>query len=189
MEQNVLSMLNDLNGENKVTLTERYFNVEIGGEILIERGSFKGSFEFSARLFESRHKGYICLDEFDVHITNGFDLGGIPIDDLDKFKNQLSNWGIGKKLTEKLGFSRQEQEKAILLSLSNSSRVKQLFGKNVKFLDLLSVEEGMYLDLKYLIDNFKDQKDSYLLGLVGEYYGLGKNPTIDELKLKLIECK
>ena len=189
MEQNILNALQNLEGEVKATNLTSGLSFEFGGEVKIERGAFSMEINFYAKLYETKHKGIISLDDWDVNDTYCHNLNGLPIDNISAFKQKLNEWGLGS-VSNKLDFSTQEQRQAICMAIQQSDDVKRVFGKKVKVWDLLSVDEQKLLELQYIVENFKSCGD-HLKKEVAKHYKIGEqpqeNPTLDQFQEKLAE--
>ena len=193
MEQTILESLKGLEGGVvKGTNTSGYVNVEFSGSIKIERGSFSMSISFYAKVYETKHKGIVSIDDWDVHDTDDYNLNGLPIDNITAFKSKLTDWGVGS-LGNKLKFSTEEEKRAIGMAMLESEELKKFYGKKFKVWSLLSVDEQKLLELQYVIANFKDCGD-HMINEVAKYYKIGelvgvspKIPTLEEFELKLAE--
>ena len=189
MEQNILNALQNLEGEIKGTNLTSGLSFEFGGEVKIERGAFSMEINFYAKLYETKHKGIISLDDWDVNDTYCHNLNGLPIDNISAFQQKLNEWGLGS-VSNKLQFSTQEQRQAICMAIQQSDDVKRVFGKKVKVWDLLSVDEQKLLELQYIVENFKSCGD-HLKQEVAKHYKIGEQPqttpTFEEYQAKLAE--
>ena len=75
MEQTFLDSLHGLSsGEVKGTSVSTYVNVEFGGSVKLERGVFSMVIHFYCRVSESRHKGVVSIDDWDVNDSSDFIL-------------------------------------------------------------------------------------------------------------------
>ena len=189
MEQNILNALQNLDGEIKGTNLTSGLSFEFSGEIKIERGAFSMEINFYAKIYETKHKGIISVDDWDVNDSCSHNLNGLPIDNISAFQQKLNEWGLGS-VAYKLQFSTQEQRQAICMAIQQSDNVKQVFGKKVKLWDLLSIDEQKLLDLQYIVENFKSCGDN-LKNEVAKYYKIGEQPqttlTLDQFQEKLAE--
>jgi len=185
MEQNIFEVLQGLEGEVKGTNTSGHVNIEYCGSIKIERGNFSMDIHFYAKVYETKHKGIVMIEDWDVHDEDNYNLNGLPIDSLSAFKSKLTDWGfsgIGKKLE----FTNEEQKRAIAMAMVESEELKKIYGKKFNVLNLLSVDEQMLLDLNYVIDNFKNC-GTHIKNVVNKHYGLSEQTTLEEYKAKLAE--
>ena len=190
MEQTFLDSLQGLsNGEVKGTSVSTYVNVEFSGSVKLERGAFSMVIHFYCKVSESRHKGVVSIDDWDVNDSSDFIFNGLPLDSITNFKNKLTEWGISS-VGKKLDFTNEEQRRAICECMLKDEEVKKVYGKNFKIWDILSDEEKKLLDLKLVIEKFKTIGD-HLKGEVGRYYKLMDNtqtyPTLKEYQAKLVE--
>ena len=188
MEQNILNALQNLEGEVKGTNLTSGLSYEFGGEVKIERGAFSMNIHFYAKVYETKHKGVIGIDDWDVHDSSEYNLNGLPIDNILKFKEKLNDWGLGG-VGNKLQFSSQDQKRAIAMAMLQNESVKQVFGKKVKVWELLSVDEQKLLELQYVVERYKDCGD-HLKNEVAKHYKIGEQPqvpTLEEYQAKLAE--
>jgi hypothetical protein len=190
MEQTILESLKGLEGSVvKGTNASAYLTFDFSGSVKIERGAFSMIIHFYSKLSETKHKGVIEIDDWDVNDTEDYNLNGLPIDNISSFKAKLTDWGVGS-LGNKLQFSSDEEKTAICMAILENDELKKVFGKKFKVWDILSVDEKMLLDLKYVIDNFKNCGD-YVRNEVAKHYKLVAQPeikpTLEEFELKLAE--
>jgi len=187
MEQNIFEVLQGLEGEVKVGKSSSYLTHEFGGSINIKRGNFSMDINFSARVCETKHKGIVIIDDWDVHDSDNYNLNGLPIDSLSSFRAKLTEWGFGN-VGKKLEFTNEEQKRAIAMAMVESEELKKIYGKKFNVMTLLSVDEHMLLDLNYIIDNF-DTSGTHIKKIVSKHYGLGEETTLEEYKAKLSDLK
>ena len=185
MEQNIFEVLQGLEGEVKVGKSSSYLTHEFGGSINIKRGNFSMDINFSARVCETKHKGIVMIDDWDVHDTDNYNLNGLPIDSLSSFKTKLTEWGFSG-VGHKLDFTNEERKRAIAMAMVESEELKKIYGKKFNVMTLLSVDEHMLLDLNYIIDNF-DTSGTHIKSIVNKHYGLGEEATLEKYKEKLAE--
>jgi hypothetical protein len=189
MEQNILESLKGLEGKVKGTPKSAYTTLEYGGCIKIERGNFSMEIDFYAKLSETKHKGIISIDDWDVHDSDEYNLNGLPIDNISAFKTKLNEWGLSG-IGNKLQFSSEEQKRAIAMAMLEDETLKKMFGKKFKVWNLLSVDEQKLLDLQYVVANFKDCGE-HIRNEVAKHYKIGEvpqtTPTLEEFELKLAE--
>ena len=187
MEQGIFESLKHLEGEIKATNLTSGLSFEFGGDVKIERGVFSAELSFYAKVYETKHKGVISLDDWDVHNTENFNLNGLVIPNISAFRTKVSEWGLS---TDKLQFSTQEEKIAICMAMVQNDDVKRVFGKKVKVWELLSVDEQKLLELQYVVENFKGCGD-HLKKEVAKHYKIGEqpqeNPTLDQFQEKLAE--
>jgi hypothetical protein len=188
MEQNVFESLKGLEGEVKATSRSTYTQIEFGGSVKIERGNFSMVICFYARLSESRHKGIVSIDDWDVNDTEDFIFNGLPLDSVTNLKNQITQWGF-EGMAKKLDFTNQEQKTAICMAMLESDDLKKMYGKKFKVWDLLSVDEQRLLDLQFVVENYKGCGE-HIKNQVATHYKIGvqpTTPTLEEFELKLAE--
>jgi hypothetical protein len=188
MEQNILNALQGLDGEVKGTNVSAGISFEFGGCIKLERGNFSMQISFYAKVYETKHKGIVSIDDWDIHDTHDYVLGGLPIDNISAFKTKLTEWGVGR-IGEKLKFTTDEEKRAIAMAMQEDESLKKLYGKKFKVLDLLSKDEQNLLDLQYIVANF-ESCGNYLKENVAKHYNLGvqpTTPTLEEFEQKLVE--
>ena len=188
MEQIVFESLKGLeNAEVKVTNLTSGLSFEFGGEIKIERGAFSANICFYAKIYETKHKGVIQIDDWDINDTNSFNLNGLSIPNISAFRTKITEWGLS---VDKLQFSTVEEKRAIAMAMLQTEEVKRVFGKKFKVWDLLSVDEQRLLDLQFIVENFKGCGD-HIKQQVATHYKIGvqptPTPTLEEFELKLAE--
>jgi hypothetical protein len=188
MEQSILASLQGLEGEVKGTPKSAYTTLEYGGCIKIERGNFSMEISFYAKVYETKHKGVISIDDWDCHECDNHNLNGLPIDNISAFKTKLNEWGLSG-VSHKLNFSSEDEKRAIAMTMLEDETLKKMFGKKFKVWDLLSVDEQKLLDLQYVIANFKGCGE-HIRQEVAKHYKIGVQPitpTLEEFELKLAE--
>lgn len=188
MEQTILDSLKKLeNAEVKVTNLTSGLSFEFGGEIKIERGAFSANICFYAKIYETKHKGVIQIDDWDINDTNSFNLNGLSIPNISAFRTKITEWGLS---VDKLQFSTQEEKIAICMAMLQNEDIKKVFGKKVKVWELLSVDEQKLLDLQLVVEKFESIGD-HLKQQVATHYKMGvqptPTPTLEEFELKLAE--
>jgi hypothetical protein len=185
MEQNIFEVLQGLEGEVKVGKASTYLTHDFSGSINIKRGNFSMDINFSARVGETKHKGIVIIDDWDVHDSDNYNLNGLPIDSLSSFRAKLTEWGFGN-VGKKLEFTNEEQKRAIAMAMVESEELKKIYGKKFNVMTLLSVDEQMLLELNYLIVRFNDC-GAHIKNVVNKHYGLGEETTLEQYKEKLAE--
>jgi hypothetical protein len=189
MEQNILASLQGLDGEVKGTNVSAGLCFDFSGTIKIERGCFSMQISFYSKFYETKHKGIVLIDDWDVHDSHDYNLNGLPIDNITSFKAKLNEWGVGS-IGNKLQFSNAEEKRAISMAMLEDENLKKLFGKKFKIWDLLSIDEQKLLDLQYVVANFKDCGE-HIRNEVAKHYKIGEvpqtTPTLEEFELKLAE--
>lgn len=190
MEQTILESLKGLNGGVvKGTNHSAYLTFNFSGSVKIERGGFSMLIHFNTNLCESRHKGVISFNDWDIHDTEDYNLNGLPIDNITAFKQKLVDWGVGS-LGNNLKFTFEEEKTAICMAILENEELKKIFGKKFKVWDILSIDEQKLLDLKFVVENFKSCGD-YIRNEVAKHYKLVEQPeikpTLEEFELKLAE--
>ena len=191
MEQTILESLKGLNGSAvKGTSHSAYLTFNFSGSVKIERGGFSMLIHFNSNLCETKHKGVVSFDDWDIHDTEDYNLNGLPIDNITAFKQKLVDWGVGS-LGNKLQFTSEEEKTAICMAILENEELKKVFGKKFKVWDNLSIDERMLLDLQYVVDNFKNCGD-HLKGVVSKHYKVievkeNTYPTLEEYQAKLVE--
>jgi hypothetical protein len=188
MENNILASLQGLDGEVKGTNVSAGLCFEFSGCVKLERGNFSMQVSFYAKVYETKHKGIIGIDDWDVHDTHDYNLNGLPIDNLSAFKSKLNEWGLSG-VSHKLQFSSEEEKRAIGMVMLEDENLKKIFGKKFKVWSLLSVDEQKLLDLQYVIANFKGCGE-HIRNEVARHYKIGVQPitpTLEEFELKLAE--
>ena len=189
MENNILESLKGLDGEVKSTNVSAGLCFEFSGCIKLERGNFSMQISFYARIYETKHKGIISVDDWDINDTHDFMFNGLPLDNLTAFKNKLTEWGFSS-VGNKLQFTSAEEKRAIGMAMLEDETLKKVFGKKFKVWDLLSVDEQKLLDLQYVVANYEGCGD-YIRNEVAKHYKIGVQPevkpTLEEFESKLVE--
>ena len=191
MELGILQSLKGLEGEVKATSESTYTQIEFGGSVKIERGNFSMVICFYARLSESKHKGIISIDDWDVNDAEDLIFDGLEVTCLDTLKNKIKDLGFDK-MGKKLDFTNQEQKTAICMAMLESDDLKKMYGENFKVWELLSVDEQRLLDLQFVVENFKGCGE-HIKQQVATHYKIGvqptPTPTLEEFELKLAELR
>jgi hypothetical protein len=190
MEQTFLESLKGLEGSAvKGTNEQTYLSFEFGGTIKMERGAFSMVIHFYAKVYETKHKGVIGLDDWDVNDTSDYMLNGLPIDNLTAFRQKLTDWGVGS-IGSKLQFTTAEEKIAIANVMMQSDALKKVYGKKLKVWETLSTDEQMLLDLQYIVENFGVINDNLKLQ-VARFFNIevvnNVCPTLELYQAKLTE--
>lgn len=190
MEQTFLESLKGLEGSAvKGTNEQTYLSFEFGGTIKMERGAFSMVIHFYAKIYETKHKGVIGIDDWDVNDTSDYMLNGLPIDNFDNLKTKLTEWGFGG-IGDKLKFTTSEEKMAIANVMSQSDALKKVYGKKFKVWETLSTDEQMLLDLQYIVENFGIMNDNLKLQ-VARFFNIevvnNVCPTLELYQAKLVE--
>lgn len=191
MENNFLENLKGLNCDAKSTNVSAYLSFNFDGCIKLERGVFSLQISFYAKIYETKHKGVISIDDWDVHDTSDYMFDGLATN-ITKLREQITQWGF-ESVCEKLKFTSAEEKTAIAMAMLEDETLKKVFGKKFKVWDLLSVDEQKLLELQYVVENFKGCGD-HLKNEVAKHYKIGelvgvspKIPTLEEYQAKLAE--
>jgi hypothetical protein len=188
MEQTILETLKGIDG----TLKAKAHNVNLlfnfGGSAEVERGTFKLNIEFTSTFYETKHKDVIKLDDYDVFNSYDYSLNGLQIDNIVVFKDKLKSWGLNS-ICEKLTLKAQDELIIIGNILFNDESVKKMFSKNLKVWDILTKEEQMLLELKYIVSNFNESLIDEKIEVAKHYGIVGDNLTtsVKAFKVKLAE--
>jgi len=186
MEQTILESLKGLNGEIKATNKSARLNFEYDGCVKIERGNFSGEISFYAKVYETKHKGVVSIDDWDIHSSDNYALNGLAILHISTFRTKISDWGLS---LEKLNFSTDEEKRAIGMVMLEDETLKKIFGKKFKVWSLLSLDEQKLLELQLVIEKFESIGE-HIKNQVATHYKIGVQPTIptlEEFELKLVE--
>jgi hypothetical protein len=153
------------------------------GSFDIQKGSLKQTIDFYANLYESRYKGFIVVDDWDINERSNTEFSGIKVDDLDKLIESLKNSGL-KSLAEGLRISNDE----ILVELSKqiecSDIFKRMYGDDFKMLDALSKEDIEIVKIQNVIDNYGNHNQYDIKPYLKKIDGLEatREPSIQELQ-------
>lgn len=140
------------NAEQTTTsLNQNLFNIEIGGKLEVDKGEFKMSFTYWARVYEFGDlPGVIGIDEYEPDNEQAF-ISGIKIDDLNAFKNGLKTNGL-----ETISKSFEvNKDKAVLDSLKTNPIVHKVFGKKAIIWQTLSELEQKEFLYKAISEGIK----------------------------------
>jgi hypothetical protein len=188
MENNFFENLKGLNCDAKSTNVSAYLSFNFDGCIKLERGVFSLQISFYARIYETKHKGVIGIDDWDVHDTSDYMFDGLGTN-ITKLKEQIANWSF-ESVIKKLDFTNEEQKRAICMAMLEDETLKKVFGKKFKVWELLSVDEQKLLDLQLVVEKFESIGE-HLKQQVATHYKIGvqptPTPTLEEFELKLAE--
>lgn len=197
--ENILSGLKVVQGEIKSNSVNEGSQIELNGTFTLERGNFKQEYNYYGRMFETKHKNIIDVDDWNIDEEyNKVSIGDLPIDDLHKLKKTLNDSGL-TTLSNSLGFSNEEQNQGMFQVMQNHKFFISHFGKKAKLWRLFSKDEQMLLDLQFVIEKF-DSCGNYIKENVGKHYGIDTEvdpndadnyikviPTLEVFQLKLAE--
>jgi hypothetical protein len=188
MENNFFEKIKGLNCDAKSSNVSAYLSFNFDGSVKLERGVFSFQIYFYAKIYETKHKGVIGIDDWDVHDTSDYMFDGLATN-ITKLKEQITNWSF-ESMVKKLDFTNEEQKRAICMAMVEDETLKKVFGKKFKVWELLSVDEQKLLELQYVVENFKSCGD-YIRNEVAKHYKIGEQPTptptLEEFELKLAE--
>jgi hypothetical protein len=181
--ESILKQFENKNQEIKSSNLKSGFSFSLHGSFDIQKGSLKQTIDFYANLYESRYKGFIVVDDWDINERSNTEFSGIKVDDLDKLIESLKNSGL-KSLAEGLRISNDE----ILVELSKqiecSDIFKRMYGDDFKMLDALSKEDREIVKIQNVIDNYGNHNQYDIKPYLKKIDGSEdtREPSIQELQ-------
>jgi hypothetical protein len=181
--ESILKQFENKNQEIKSSNLKSGFSFSLHGSFDIQKGSLKQTINFYANLYESRHKGFIIVDDWDINERLNTEFSGIKVDDLDKLIESLKNSGL-KSLAEGLRISNDE----ILVELSKqiecSDIFNRMYGDDFKMLDALSKEDIEIVKIQSVIDNYGNHNQYDIKPYLKKIDGSEdtREPSIQELQ-------
>jgi hypothetical protein len=157
----ILNGLSFVSGDTKTEIVNESFSAELSAEYKMTKGNFSQNFYFWARVYESKYKGFIHIDDLNNEERSCM-LGNITIDNIHKLKETLKNSGLST-LANSLGFTSDECKQAEYNVIENHKMFKACFGEK-KLWELVPKEEQDKIKLQYVIDNYN---------IVGDYMKKG----------------
>ena len=130
------------------------FSVELSGRLKMTKGSFSQVHTYWCRLYKIKYEGYVDFDEIDGEELE-CTLGNIPVDNVKKLKETLSNSGLST-LANSIGFSSEEFRGEVVKAMQKHKMLAVNFGKKAKIWDLVPKEEKTKIELEFAIDNYDD---------------------------------
>jgi hypothetical protein len=108
----------------------------------------------------------------------------MPIDNIELLKETMRKSGLNT-VAEGLNFNDKDIKEQIGIQIERFDKFKTLFGKKAIMLDNVSVDERNKITLKFIIDNYSDEKvkvKRYTKDyLVEDELGNKIEPTLDQL--------
>jgi hypothetical protein len=130
------------------------FSLELSGKFKMTKGSFSQVRTFWGKIYKMRYDGYVYFEDVDGEEFEAM-LGNVPVDNVNKLKESLSNSGL-TTLANNIGFSYEEFRKAAIEAMSKQKMFLLVFGKKTKCWESLPKEEQFKIELKFAIDNYDD---------------------------------
>lgn len=186
MTNNLFNGLQVVSGEVTVETVRESFGLEVNGAFKVTKGNFQQEFSYFARTYNTNYENYIGIDDSNIDDEN-CTLGGLPIDSISQLKKTLSESGL-TTLSNSLGFSYAEKEKAMYSIIQKHKDFIKCYGKKAIVWNLLSKEEQRVVQVNHAITNYDTIHDQYKynLGITkldeeGNPIN-GYVPTLEELK-------
>jgi hypothetical protein len=181
--ENLLNGLKIVQGEIKTNVVSETFSLELSGTFTMQRGNFKVDLSYYGRMYKTRHENFIGIDDWEIQDQSNIMIGDLPIDSITQLRTKLIESGLST-LANSIGFTVKEEENTLFEVIQNHSYFKKMYGKNAKLWKLLSEDEQMLLDLKYVCNNF-ETCGNHLKELVSAFYGINKgfNDAGEEIKI------
>jgi hypothetical protein len=180
---------NFANTSTEVTSSNANLSVspEFFGSIDVHKGSLKMTIHFYARMYASKYRKYIRLDDWDINDTSNISFADMPIDSLSALKTMLNSSGL-TTVANGLEVSNDDYRKEIATQIEQSKQFIDLFGKRAKMFDALSDTEKRKVGLEYAIENYDkltvNSEEIKSLVIVGEF-GVKTIPTVEQIKEEL----
>lgn len=199
MQSLLANGLKIVQGDLKVENVTEGFSLELHGKFIMKRGEFQQTCSWYGRMYETRFgDNIIGVDDWEITETRNIKLGELPIDEIDPFKKSLETSGL-RTLANSVGFSNEEETKAIYQAIINHKDFKKAYGKKVIFWNALSVDEQKLIELKFVCSNYETCGD-YMKKEVGKHYGIDTEldpndannfikviPSLEVCQAKLVE--
>lgn len=199
MQSLLANGLKIVQGEVKVETINEGFSLEIHGKFIMKRGEFQQTCSWYGRMYETRFgDNIIGVDDWEITETRNIKLGELPIDNITDFKKSLQESGL-RTLADSIGFSNEEETKAVFNAIQNHKDFKKAYGKKVIFWNALSVDEQKLIELKFVCANY-ETCGKHLIQEVGKHYGIDTEldpndannyitilPSLEVCQAKLVE--
>jgi hypothetical protein len=174
MQSLLANGLKIVQGEIKVENVTEGFSLELHGKFKMQRGEFQQECSYYGRMYETRFgENFIGVDDWEITEIRNVKLGELPIDVLRDFKKTLQDSGL-RTLADSIGFSDEEETKAVLNAIQNHKDFKKCYGKKAILWNTLSVDEQKLIELKFVSENF-ETCDDYIKKAVGKHYCIDKD--------------
>jgi len=147
MEQFIKSLEN-LDQKPSVKIEEDGYQLGITFIAKVTKGSFTQNFRCDCNVHTSVYEGYYHVEIIDCYPEESF-IGGLKVDDLDKLKNKLVEWGF-KGVADKLKIDDKDVDDALYEKVKASPTTKHLF-KGLKLYSASPVKERVIAQLKHKI--------------------------------------
>lgn len=171
MQSLLANGLKIVQGDLKVENITEGFSLELHGKFIMKRGEFQQTCSWYGRMYESRFgNNIIGVDDWELHEVTDVKLGELPIDNVYDFKKSLETSGL-KTLANSVGFTNEDETKAIYDAIVNHKDFKRNFGKKAILWNALSVDEQKLIELKFVCSNYETCGD-YMKKEVGKHYGI-----------------
>lgn len=159
-------IFSNLSVSDKITteVINENFSVELSGKIKMIRGSFSQERTYWCRLHKSKYGTFVTYDEIDGDELDCM-LGNVKIDNLKNLKDMLTKSGLST-LSNSIGFTYEEFCGAAIEAMQQHSMLG-IFGNDVRFWQLIPIEEQVKIRLQFVIANYdtnlvsKSEKQSF----------------------------
>ena len=141
-----------LDGEIKTEVLSTGCSLGVSGSFRLSRGIFTQEFSWWGNVYESRYKGYLTFDDYDIDLQSTY-LGDVRVDNLSKFRDSLKNSGLNT-LSSQFEFSDNEKDSGMYTALKSNKMIDVVFEGNKGFFRLLSEIEQTIIKLTRVINNY-----------------------------------
>jgi hypothetical protein len=171
MQSLLANGLKIVQGEVKVETINEGFSLELHGKFIMQRGEFQQECSYYGRMYKTQYgEKFIGVDDWEITDIRNIKIGELPIDDLNDFKKSLQQSGL-RSLADSIGFSDEEERKAVYNAIQNHKDFKKAYGKKAILWNALSVDEQKLIELKFVCANYETCGD-YMKKEVGKHYGI-----------------
>jgi len=147
MEQFIKSLEN-LDQKQSVKIEEDGYQLGMTFIAKVSKGSFTQNFRCHCDVYTSAYEGYYAAEIVDCYPEESF-IEGLKVDNLDKLKNKLDEWGF-KGVADKLQIDDKDVDAELYEKIKTSPTTKHLF-KGLKFFNDLPLKEKVIARLKHSI--------------------------------------
>ena len=147
MEQFIKSLEN-LDQKPSVKIEEDGYQLGMTFIAKVSKGSFTQNFRCHCDVYTSVYEGYFSAEIVDCYPEESF-IGGLKVDNLDKLKSKLGEWGF-KGVADKLDIDDKDVDNEIYENIKASPTTNHLF-KGLKLYSASPVKERVIAQLKHKI--------------------------------------
>jgi hypothetical protein len=178
----ILKGLNSVSGKvvyNSVEETGDCCTLRYHGKFTIAKGDFVQSYSFWADVTKMVYGGFITIEELDYQ-EDETTLGGLPIDNINAFKDMLTKSGL-TNVAKSLEIDNSEITNFCYRRVSESKTVKRLFKAPFKIYNCLTATEKKVVKLDFVIANFSTSSNYEKKQFEVETESEDEIPTEEEL--------